>query len=315
MPDAPSSLSRLTRGYSVALFSALILSTTAILIRYLTQTYHLPALILAFWRDVFVSLTLFLAFLARRPRLHGLRIARQDLPYLILYGLALGVMNALWTLAVALNGAAVATVLVYCSVAFTALLAWWFLHESLTWVKLLAVVLSLGGCILVANALDPAAWSVNLLGILTGVLSGLCYAIYSLMGRAASQRGLNPWTTLFYTFSFAALFLLAFNVLPGGRLPGTAAQWSDFLWLGSAPAGWGVLFFLAAGPTLLGFGLYNVSLVYLPSSIANLVVTLEPVFTALIAYFALGERLTGLQVLGSLLILSAVMVLRLSERR
>lgn len=44
----------LTRGYTVAFF-AVILSTTAIFIRYLTQTYHLPALVLACWRDIFVS--------------------------------------------------------------------------------------------------------------------------------------------------------------------------------------------------------------------------------------------------------------------
>ena len=39
--------SQLTRGYSIALLSAVILSTTAIFIRYLTQTYQLPALVLA----------------------------------------------------------------------------------------------------------------------------------------------------------------------------------------------------------------------------------------------------------------------------
>jgi hypothetical protein len=39
----------LTRGYPIALAAAVILSTTAIFIRYLTQTYHLPALVLAVW--------------------------------------------------------------------------------------------------------------------------------------------------------------------------------------------------------------------------------------------------------------------------
>ena len=46
-------------------------------------------------------------------------------------------------------------------------------------------------------------------------------------------------------------------------------------------SGWLILFLLAAGPTLAGFGLYNVSLTYLPSSVVNLIVTLEPVMTAL----------------------------------
>ena len=53
-----------------------------------------------------------------------------------------------------------------------------------------------------------------------------------------------------------------------------------------------MLFLVAAGPTLAGFGLYNVSLTYLPSSVANLVLTLEPAFTAVIAYFLLDEQMT-----------------------
>jgi drug/metabolite transporter (DMT)-like permease len=135
------------------------------------------------------------------------------------------------------------------------------------------------------------------------------------MGRAASQRGLNPWTTLLYTFGFAAAFLGVVNLLPGVHLPGAATRLSDFLWLKNALPGWGVLFLLAAGPTVLGFGLYNVSLVYLPSSIANLIVTLEPAFTAVTAFFLFGERLNGAQLGGSLMILGGVVFLRVSEGR
>jgi drug/metabolite transporter (DMT)-like permease len=305
--------SHLTRGYTIAVMSAAILSTTAIFIRHLTQTYHLPALILAFWRDLFVFLT-FLPILALRFR-GLLRVNRQNLGYLVLYGLILALFNSLWTLSVSINGAAVATVLTYCSAGFTALLGWWVLKERLDWSKMLAVALSLGGCVLVANALDPAAWRLNLLGIVTGILSGLLYAIYTLMGRSASQRGLNPWTTLLYTFGFAAVFLLGFNLLSGGHIPGTATAPADLLWLGKAWAGWGMLFLLAAGPTLAGFGLYNVSLTYLPSSVANLVVTLEPVFTAVMAFFLLGEQLTSIQILGGVLILGGVVFLRIYEGR
>jgi drug/metabolite transporter (DMT)-like permease len=308
--------SNLTRGYLAALTSAAFLSTTAIFIRYLTQTYHLPALVLAFWRDIFVGLTLLPVLGLFRP--HLLRVGRRHLLYLCAYGLVLALFNAMWTLSVAFNGAAVATVLAYCSAAFTALLGWWLLKERLDWAKLLAVAASLGGCALVSGALDPAAWQSNLAGILTGVLSGLCYAIYSLMGRSAAQRGLSPWTTLVYTFGFAAAFLLCFNLLPGGFLPGAAARPADFFWLNSystALAGWGVLFLLAAVPTVMGFGLYNVSLSYLPSSVANLIVTLEPAFTALVAYVLLGERLSGQQIVGSLIILAGVVLLRIYEDR
>ena len=311
MSNTAINKSHLTRGYSIALVSAAILATTAIFIRYLTQTYALPALVLAFWRDVFVTLTLLLVLGLLRPAL--LRVNRKFLRYLVLYGLVLAIFNSLWTLSVALNGAAVSTVLAYCSAGFTALLGWWLLKERLDWAKLLAVAFSLAGCVLVSGALDPAAWRLNLVGIITGVLSGLLYAIYSLMGRSAFQRGLNPWTTLVYTFGFAAVFLLAFNLLGKGFLPGAITRPANFLWLGNAWVGWGILFLLAAGPTLAGYGLYNVSLTYLPSSVANLIVSTEPVFTVVIAYFLLGERLTWVQGSGSLLILGGVVFLRVYE--
>lgn len=313
MPSSSPDRSQLSRGYAIALASAVFLSTTAIFIRHLTQTYHIPALVLAFWRDVFVVLTLLPVLGLLRPTL--LAAGRRNLPYLLVYGLVLAVFNSLWTLSVALNGAAVATVLVYCSAGFTALLGWWFLKERLYGAKIVAVVLSLGGCVFVSGALDAATLSANLAGILTGVFAGLSYASYSLLGRSAAQRGLNPWTTLLYTFGFAAVFLLGFNLLPGGILPGSAAQPGDLFWLGNALPGWGVLFLLAAGPTVAGFGLYNVSLTYLPSSVANLVVTLEPAFTAVSAYLLFDERLNAVQLGGALLILAGVVFLRVYEGR
>ena len=311
MQPPPPTPAKLARGYPIALIAAVFLSTTAIFIRHLTQTYQLPALVLAFWRDCFVVLTLLPVLGILAPRL--LKLPRRHLPYLAAYGLVLSLFNAMWTLSVAYNGAAVATVLSYSSAGFTALLGWRLLKERLGWAKLLAVAFSLGGCVLVSGALDAAAWRANLLGIATGIFTGLCYAGYSLMGRSAAQRGLNPWTTLLYTFGFAAVFLLGYNLLPGHLLPGAAARPGDLFWLGDALAGWGILFLLAAVPTVAGFGLYNVSLSYLPSSVANLILTTEPIFTAVSAYLLFNERLTAIQLAGSLLIVAGVVLLRIYE--
>jgi len=301
----------LARGYPVALVSAIILSATAIFIRYLTTTYQIPALVLAFWRELIVALTLLITLGLIRPA--WLRVGSSNLGYLAIFGLMLALFNSLWTLAVSLDGAAVGTVLVYCSAAFTALLGWWLLKERLGWAKILAVAVSLGGCVLVSGALGPAAWKLHLVGTVSGVLAGLMWAIYSLMGRSAAQRGLNPWTTLFYTFGFAAIFMLFVNLTSTGHIPGAAIRPSDFLWLGKAWIGWGILFLLSVGPTLCGYGVYNVALTYLPSSVVNLIATSEPVFTAITAYILLGERLTWIQIIGSLLTLGGVVFLRIYE--
>jgi drug/metabolite transporter (DMT)-like permease len=306
----------LTRGYAVGVVSAMVLSTTGILIRHLTQDYGIPPLVLAFWRNAFVVTTLVTVLGLTRPAL--LRVPRAQLGYLVAYGFVLALFNAFLTFSVALNGAAVSTVLVYCSAAFTALLGRWLLAERLTWPKLLAIALSIGGCGLTAGVWGRGAGptgpvsAVTAAGIVTGVFSGLMYAAYSLMGRSASSgRGLNPWTTIVYTFGSAAAFQLAANLIPGTLIPGTAGPASELLWLGRSGAGWLALFVLGAGPTVIGFGLYNVTLGLLPSSAANLLLTLEVPCTVLIAYLALGERLNTVQVQGSLLILAGVLLLRL----
>ena len=203
---------RIARGTSIAVAAAAVLSTTAIFIRYLTETTHVPALVLALWRDVFVVATLVPALALLCPR--RLRVERRHLRYLATYGFVLAAFNALWTVSVALNGAAVATVLVYSSAAFTALLGRLILAEPLSWAKVVAVAVSLGGCALVSGASDAAAWRAGAASILVGLLAGLGYAAYSLMGRSAAVRGLDPWTTVLATFGFASVFLLVANLLP-----------------------------------------------------------------------------------------------------
>jgi drug/metabolite transporter (DMT)-like permease len=308
---ADPSRSDLSRGYSVALIASFLLSMTAIFIRYLTEHYEMPPLVLAFWRDLFTVLTVLIALALLRPAL--LRVDRPRLAYLALYGLVLATFNILWTLSVALNGAAVATVLAYSSAAFTALLGWWLLNERLDWAKLLAIAVCLSGCALVAEALNPDAWGSNLGGILAGALTGLAYAGYSLMGRSASQRGLNPWTTVLYTFGFASLYLFALVPTIGPLLPDTINGSANLFWLDDSLRGWLILIALSAGPTIGGFGLYNLSLSYLPSSVANLVLTSEPAFTAIVAYLLLDERLGGTQIAGGLVLLSGVIFLRVYE--
>jgi len=296
------------RGFLAAVASTLFLSTTAIFIRYLTTQFFLPSLILAFWREVFVALILLAVFLLYKPSL--LRNFFPHRRHLVFYGFVLALFNGTWTLSVALNGAAVATVLAYSSAAFTALLGWLLLDEGLGAAKISAVVLTIAGCALIAGVFSSQQAALSAGGILTGLVAGLFYAFYSLLGRSASQKGINPWTQLVYIFSIAALVMLAVNLAAGRFLPGGLKQPGDLFWLGNSLEGWGVLLLLAAVPTLMGYAFYNISLSYLPSSVVNLILTVEPVFTAVIAYFFLGEKISGLQIAGGMLIIFGVLLLR-----
>lgn len=302
-------LSRVTKGYLSCLFATFMWASTAIFIRYLTENYQLPAMVLAFWRDLFVASAIGLTFLLfRRNFFH---VDKKHILFIFLYGFVLALFNSLWTLSVALNGAAVSTVLAYSSAAYTAILGWRLFGESLSPTKLIAVTMGLLGCVFVSGAYDASVWQLNPLGIITGILSGLFFAAYSLMGKASANRKISSWSALFYTFVLATGFLLAYNLI-AGLFPALKPT-ANLLWLGNAITGWLVLFTLAVIPSIGGYGFYTLSLTYLPVSIANLIALLEPGLTAILAYFILGEILTPMQLFGSTLVIAGVVILRLRE--
>jgi drug/metabolite transporter (DMT)-like permease len=308
MSDRITKTSGLSRGYLIAFAATAIWSSTAIFIRYLSVHFQLAPLALAFWRDLFAALALGTITFIWRPR--ALKPGLNTLKFLCLYGLVLTLFNSTWTVSVFYNGAAVSTVLAYSSGAFTAVLGWRLFRERLDRFKVIAVLLSLGGCVLVAGAFQISSWQLNPIGVITGLVSGLMMAFYSLMGRWASFRKVDPFSSLTFTFAIAAGFLLIANIVPIS----TSRMTGDLLALGSSLSGWAVLIILAIGPTIGGYGLYTLSLGYLPASVANLIATLEPAFTAVLAFIFLGETLTIIQLAGSALILSGVVFLRFSDR-
>ncbi len=303
-------MSRVSRGYVIAMVGVAFWSSSAILISYLVGHYYITPLQLAFWRDTLVCVGVGAGlFTAGRS---AFCLPRRHLRFLMAYGLVLSLFNSIWTLAVKLVGAAAATVLVYSSAGFTVLLSRWLYGERLGLPRLLAVVASLSGCILVSGAYDLRAWQSNPLGIIVGLLSGLLFAVYSVLGRENERRQLDSWSSMLVTFGLAAGLLMLYNRIAILEEMGIAAA---RILPELPPQGWLMLATLAFIPTLLGYGLYNASMKYLPVSSVNLLATAEPVMTAIQAYFVLGERMTALQVGGSGLILGSLLLVRLTERR
>ena len=302
--------SSFNRGYVIALFATILWSTTGPIISYLNKTYALPSLVLAFWRDLFVSLGMIAGLLIfSRSRLH---LSRGHWNFLIIYGLTVAVFNSMWTFSVEFNGAAVATVMAFSSPAMTAILSRIVFKETFDRLKIVSIVLSLIGTILVSGAHDPSIWRLNPAGIIFGLLTGLFFAIYNLEGKVASDRHIDSWTALLYSFGTATVFLFLFNL--GMNSVNEVPLLANFLWLGSSIPGWGILFFLGVVPTLGGFGLYTLSIRHLSPTVANLIATLEPALTAIWAYLFLNEILAGVQLIGSLLIFTGVILLRLGEK-
>ena len=298
-----------SQGYISAFSAVLLWSFSGILISYLSRDYNVPSFVIAFWSVLFVALGMFVGLSVFNRSL--LRIDQSQLKFMILYGFTFAVFHSTWTLSVQYNGAAVATFMVYSSPAVTAILSRWIFKENFNPIKILSIVLSLIGTVLISSAYDLSTWNLNWLGILFGLLSSPFFAFYNLEGKYSSERSVNPWTATLFCFTFASVFLVFFNL--GIDVLSNKSLLSDMLWLGSSISGWAFLFLLGVGPTLGGFGLYTLSLRHLTPTVANLIATLEPAFTAIWAYLLLHEQMNGIQWTGSILILAGVILLHWGE--
>lgn len=189
----------------------------------------------------------------------------------------------------------VAAILLYTAPCFVLLLSALFFREKLTGRLLLALAVTFAGCVLVTGVggqqtVSPAA-------LLLGLGSGFGYALYSIFSRAALQRGYTPVAVTLWTLLCGGL-----GVLPLLDFP-------HYLTVLPTPGAWlpalGLILLSTIAPILL----YTLGLSGLSNGTASLLATLEPVVAALIGVFFFREALTLTQLLGILLVLSAVALL------
>ena len=227
----------------------------------------------------------------------ALRVAWADLPRLIGFGMgSLGLMYLALFTAFDLTSVAVGTVLLYLAPALVTVGAALFLHEPLTRRKLIALIATFSGCLLVVELYQPQNLVGNALGIAWGLVAAAAYAAYSLGAKPLLAR-YRPVTVLAYALLPAAVGLLAVKLL-------------------TAPDAWpspgGLLAIGVYGGivvTIAPYGLYMLALRRLPSSEASIVATLEPAVAVVLAGALLGERLAPLQMLGTIGILGGVVLL------
>src|SRR6266508_5397235 len=181
----------LRTGYILTILAAVVWASTSPAIKYLLDTLQVPALAIAFWRDAFMAAACGLVLLAVRPSL--LRVSRRDLRGLALVGaISIGIYHALWVFSVALNGAAVAVVLIYTFPTFVTIGAWLMFREPIRRPQIAALALALIGCALVVRAYDPVVLRVSWVGALVGLSTGMAHAGYVLFSQRAVQSH-SPW--------------------------------------------------------------------------------------------------------------------------
>lgn len=227
----------------------------------------------------------------------ALRVRLKDCGWFFGTGvLSLLFFNWCYFNAITLSSMSVAAVLLYTSPVFVTLMSALFFRETVTPVKLAALIVTFAGCALVTELFPLGGAHISLPTILFGLGSGFGYALYSIFGKFVLKK-YAPSTVTFYTILFCALFSL-----PLSGLRNNLAALGDWrAWAGTL--GVGVLC------CALPYHLYTAGLKDAEPGRAAILATLEPFVAAGLGILLFHEAITPWKLLGMAAILGAVVLL------
>lgn len=229
------------------------------------------------------------------------KIALRDLGWFALTGfVSVFLMSLFYFSAISLSSMAVAAILLYTAPFFVLLASVAWLGETMTIQKGVALAAAFCGCVLVTGTGKG-----TFLGVVTGLLSALSYASYSIFGTVLLKK-YPPLTVTAYSFLFAAAGGLAFCNLPdvieklaAAPHPAETAAWCL-----------GVGIVTAAAP----FALYTTGLRDTPAGKAAILAFVEPLVAAALGTAVFGEPMGLWGVVGIGLIVGAVCLLNIKSK-
>ncbi|GAB2783824.1 EamA family transporter [Halomonas shantousis] len=236
-------------------------------------------------------------------RLRGRRFSfnRKLVLWSVVAGLGVAGNFTFYFISISEGSVAVAATLMYSAPIFVYVVSFIAGVERPSLVKLLTIVLVMAGIVLLTGIYRAQADVVTILGIVSGLLAGLAYALFIFGFKYAGDYGPAP-SVLFIAFATGTLVLLA--LIDHGQALTVPV---------SADAAW---FFLLG---LLGAGLsfycYIAGLRHTLPTTASIVAMVEPVTAALFGLLMLGDTLNWPQVVGMTLILGAVTGLSVLQSR
>jgi drug/metabolite transporter (DMT)-like permease len=267
-------------------FGALVIATAPILVRLAACG---PAAA-GFWRLTFAAPLLLVMNLAGEGRGVG-----RPSPMMALAGMAFALDLACWHYGIRLTSVANATVLPNLTPVLVTLVSWFAFKERPRPVFLIGMAAALGGAFVMAEAgrvSQPGP--LGHLGDILSASTAIWYGLYFLAVRGARQGHATGRVMLWSSLIGAPLLLLTALALKEPIAPATAAGWA-------AAAGLGVVHVAGQGSIAWALG-------RLPASRASLVVLVQPVAAAGLAYVLFAETLTPLQGLGAALALAGVVI-------
>ncbi|OJA05408.1 DMT family transporter [Halomonas sp. QHL1] len=251
------------------------------------------AAVVSFYRG-FVGLLFALMWLLLQRRHSGLN-SRRLWFWSVVAGLGVAGNFTFYFLSIEYGNVAVAATLMYCAPVFVYLVSFALKLERPTAAKWLAIALVMVGIVLLTKLYAISASGLSLLGVGTGLLAGLSYAVFIFGFKYAAPHG-SPQAILSVAFTVLAIALLlptdinqAVSVISAPELP-------LFVALGILGAG-------------LSFLLYVVGIKHTAPALASMIAMVEPITATLFGVAVLNESLGVIQMVGMGLILVTVTTL------
>lgn len=247
------------------------------------------------------------AFGLVRPRL--LAVRRHEWPLLIGYGL-IGVAGTqtFYFVAVSRLPVGVALLLEYLSPVLVTLYVRFVRKVRLARAAWGGTALAVVGLVLVAQVWQGLR--VDVLGMLCGLATAVCSAGYFLIGeRGATNRdptGFVVWGMVIGAVAVSAL-------TPPWTVPGSIVVQATAFGPWHPPT-WVLLFGVGLISTALAFLTGITALRDLPPAVASVLALLEPVISIVLAWVLLGEALSGVQLVGAVVLLSGAVIVQLTSR-
>lgn len=259
-------------------------------------------LILSQSRATFSLLVLLAALLVvRGPR--RLKLPVADVRRMFVLGvLGVAASNYLYYLAIQRTNVATAIILQYTAPVWVLLYTVARGVQKPTLQRIAAVGLAVAGISLVIGIFGASGFHLDAIGVIAALLAAFSFAFYNVGGHSILAR-CDRWTVLLYTLISASLFWLIVN--PPWKI--SAAHYAGNQWLFLL----GFSLISVLGP----FSFYFAGLQHLEPTKAIVVSCLEPVFSIVIAAFALGEILRPLQTVGIAFVLVAIVVVQWPDRK
>lgn len=257
------------------------------------------AAVVSFYRG-FVGLLFALMWLLLQRRHSGLN-SRRLWFWSVIAGLGVAGNFTFYFLSIEYGNVAVAATLMYCAPVFVYLVSFALKLERPTAAKWLAIALVMVGIVLLTKLYAISASGLSLLGVGTGLLAGLSYAVFIFGFKYAAPHG-SPQAILSVAFTVLSIALLlptdinqAVSVISAPELP-------LFVALGILGAG-------------LSFLLYVVGIKHAAPALASMIAMVEPVTATLFGVAVLSESLGTIQIVGMGLILVTVTALSITSSK